>query len=374
MSDHGGLYRINLNFQVPPALELVWPRASATYIAGSKSDLEGIQFEGLTNGPANVENGAFANLLFGIDSGGRLYAFDTNGVLQPIFVDGATSIQISDPITGAAIRNVKGLAFSTLVANQWKITPNACTTNPDYRQQDVGHGIEGAFDSSRSSVDSCTGNLVNGRPGLSSLLFGNGVGQSYAAPGGAYGTVVTNDFSLQGYAAADQPVMYFTYFRSTDPTLDTFNVYVSTDDPDDAQLMAHSPDGINPLPRGQWQALTVDNQPAGAQNDHERHERLASSPHFARRLCGAGKPAVAVRFHLRRGYQPGRRLDYGFRTAGCGRRAAARWPDVPSRHGNVRVRDGADHHDRVRCDPPGRRVLHHHQRQRGRHVRVRQEP
>jgi hypothetical protein len=44
-----------------------------------------INFTGLTRGPANVEAGRFANMLFGVSTTGRMYAFNTAGVLQPIF-------------------------------------------------------------------------------------------------------------------------------------------------------------------------------------------------------------------------------------------------------------------------------------------------
>src|SRR5690606_24152645 len=98
-----------------------------TYIGSSADDLEGIQFSGLTRGPQNVEGGRYANTLFATDINGRLYAFNTAGELQPIFVNGATSVD-----TG--MTNVNGLAFAELDRNLWHVTDN--------RGGDLGHGIE----------------------------------------------------------------------------------------------------------------------------------------------------------------------------------------------------------------------------------------
>ena len=49
-----------------------------------------VRFTGLTNGPANVEQGRYANILFATDDLGRIWAFDENGKPAPIFVNGQT--------------------------------------------------------------------------------------------------------------------------------------------------------------------------------------------------------------------------------------------------------------------------------------------
>ena len=73
-----------------------------------------IQFSGLTAGPQNVEGGRYSQMLFATALDGTLYAFNTAGELQPIFLDGATSI--------ATGQNLNGLAFSTLDYNLWHVT------------------------------------------------------------------------------------------------------------------------------------------------------------------------------------------------------------------------------------------------------------
>jgi hypothetical protein len=45
--------------------------------------------------------------------------------------------------------------------------------------------------------------------------WGNG---TYAAPGGAYGSLITKPFSLAGYTYADKPTLYFTYWLETADT------------------------------------------------------------------------------------------------------------------------------------------------------------
>ncbi|MFM7927808.1 MAG: hypothetical protein ACKO9Q_08865, partial [Pirellula sp.] len=86
VSDAGGLFRVSRG-------ELFSNRAGAigTYVASSYQ-LTGLQFTGLTAGPKNVANGAYANILFATASNGRIYSFDTNGIPKPVFANGATSV------------------------------------------------------------------------------------------------------------------------------------------------------------------------------------------------------------------------------------------------------------------------------------------
>ena len=74
----------------------------------------------------------------------------------------------------------------------------------DDQQNALGHGINPTFDGSRDRI-----------PGLSSLSFSQGnVGgapRTYDFAGGAHGTVISNDFDLSTYSAADRPVLYFNY-------------------------------------------------------------------------------------------------------------------------------------------------------------------
>jgi hypothetical protein len=202
VSSNGGLYTIStsVNAGIPSAV--------TTYVASSRNELEGIEFSSLTAGPAGVENGRYANMLFATTQDGRVYAMDTAGHLQSVFLNGATSVD-----TG--LSDVNGLAFGNLTKNLWTQTTN--------RGGDTGHGIAPNFDGSRIA-----------RPGGTSLYFGTNVqpGTNYNFNGGAYGTVVTNEFSLEGYSRADQPKLYFTYYMQGDGSADAFKVYVSGQDGD----------------------------------------------------------------------------------------------------------------------------------------------
>lgn len=164
-----------------------------------------IEFQGLVAGPDEVEGGAYANLLFGIDTDGNVYCFDTNGVMQPMFVDGQTMIATGLP-------NVSGIAFGTLDYNLWATT--------GLRGTEVGHGIPAAHDGTRLAS-----------PGGSSLYFGNQRGGAAAGnkndlnnlgtlnnvnfPGGAAGSFISNPFSLEGYSRGDKPTLYFNYLIET---------------------------------------------------------------------------------------------------------------------------------------------------------------
>ena len=138
--------------------------------------------------------------------------------MLPIFNDAQTSVQV------AGVFNVTGLAFGTLDRNLWHTTSNrGGLTAPD-----DGHGIDVApFDNS----------VFLPVPGGRSLYFGNERSGTTSGnkdtdggnnpinsdplrninfPGGAHGTVVSNEFSLQGYSANDKPVLYFNYFLDTE--------------------------------------------------------------------------------------------------------------------------------------------------------------
>ncbi len=213
VTDTGGLFRVT-----NPGGR----NAEAVYIATSAQDLQGINFQSLTAGPTATENGRYANTLFAMDGDGTLYAFDPAGRLQPMFVDGQTSVE-----TG--LTAVNGIAFSTLQENPWSIVDGIRA-----RSQDAGHGLETTFDLTRFEP-------VYPSYGNASLHFGrtrdnNLTPITYDWPGGASGTMESNKFSLVGYSAADKPVLYFSYFIDTEressdpatqtPMLDSLRVYI----------------------------------------------------------------------------------------------------------------------------------------------------
>ncbi len=63
-----------------------------SYVA-TATDLIGIPFTSLTDGPDFLQNGVYDSLLFGVDTGGILYAFNTRGELQPVFAVDAAALQ-----------------------------------------------------------------------------------------------------------------------------------------------------------------------------------------------------------------------------------------------------------------------------------------
>ncbi|MFK7736414.1 MAG: GEVED domain-containing protein [Pirellulaceae bacterium] len=199
VSDAGGLYRVD------------GPRGITQGNVGSyvetSFELVGIPFSGLVEGPTHLQNGEFAQLLFGIDQQGNIHAFNTAGELQPVFANGQTSIATG--LTGA-----NGLTLSSLDFNLWHVDGQ--------RSGDDGHGLPATPNDSREEFT-----------GGQSLYFGfnnpgvNGVGDlsganatgladSYNFPGGAAGAIESASFDLSSVAPDDLPTLYFSYFFETE--------------------------------------------------------------------------------------------------------------------------------------------------------------
>ncbi|MEQ8786611.1 MAG: choice-of-anchor L domain-containing protein [Pirellulaceae bacterium] len=220
VDDQGGFYEVE-NYRGAGT-------AFSTFLGTITDPVSGapINFQGLTVGPQSVENGAYSDLLFGISDTGVLYAFDTAGVLQPLFLNGSLRAQINVPAGGP----INGLDFSTLDTNLWHATP-AMPTVRGATEMDVRLGLA-AFVGQTIVVNEQQGNAGHG--GGSSFHFGQGnVGgspRSYDFPGGAHGVLESETFSLKGYSAADQPVLYFNYFLERGVTTfgDSIRVYAST--------------------------------------------------------------------------------------------------------------------------------------------------
>ena len=218
VSDAGGLYIVNPN------------NAATSYVQTSAADLWGIEFEGLATidsryalEPGRSDGINLHNLLFAIDRRGEVYAFDTSGRLQAVFADSQTHVP-----TG--INNAQGLEFSTLTRNLWKIVTSE-------RNTDSGHGIVANHDDSRVAVDGNASYYFGSQDGSTGDVSDN----HYDFPGGAHGTLISNTFSLEGYSAADQPMLYFNYYLDSEPDgndyspgsrlqRDAFRVYISGDD------------------------------------------------------------------------------------------------------------------------------------------------
>ncbi|MEM7313906.1 MAG: hypothetical protein AAF497_12215, partial [Planctomycetota bacterium] len=118
VSDTGGLFSI-----VPAAATIT-----------SISAFAGQDFQGLSAGPVNVEDGRFADKMFAVTGGGDIYAFDSNGALQPVFADGTG-------IVSTGVGGADGIEFGKIDYNLWHLTNN--------RSGDAGHAWDPPFDRSR---------------------------------------------------------------------------------------------------------------------------------------------------------------------------------------------------------------------------------
>ena len=235
---------------------------TATLIADFSADVGG--FQGLTAAPENLESGRYAGDFFAITTDGRLVCIQldsagtTASLMENVFDNNADGVPESK-ISNVLVAGATGLAFSPLDINLWHPTDN--------RGGDAGHGVTAAPDNSRD----------NGVPGGTSMYFGleeyapaapysgynpNGgdgqfgvsgagafnwqqeltsnssIGGNYNLPGGAYGSLVTNSFSLAGYGGTDKPTLYFNYFLATQDAQgnsdsstmrDSARVFISTD-------------------------------------------------------------------------------------------------------------------------------------------------
>lgn len=226
LDNNGVLYQINQGNAGSAVLGSV-----STYEAGSDSYVPvNSVFTGLTTAPESVENGAYANMLFALTSNGDLFAINVQAEAQPIFVDGADRLS-----TG--VNNAHGLAFSTLERNLWNVT-NSQANVP-------GHGILEDNDTSRLAEAGGAalyfGNSVGGQDQGNQNDLGGGVVNNYNFPGGAHGSVVSNEFDLSAYSSADKPTLYFNYLLETsgndgnqnaNSMEDTFRVFVGDESGD----------------------------------------------------------------------------------------------------------------------------------------------
>ena len=330
-----------------------------------------IRFVGLSAGPSSTEDGRYENLLFGMDQGGRLFAFDTQGNPQAVFANGTTFVDaqlatgagfvvtaqsgqqlqdggtftiwnaqnvkitfefdnngttrlgnVSVPYTAAdtqqtistniaaainalsstfgvqatraanritlqnqsstvvpvvtgqgltVLGGATGLAFSALDDNLWHATLR--------RSTDVGHGIDTtgagtnpAFDNSRVPETSATnqsyyfgyeGQNVQGQFGTGNFAPAAGTVGTYDFTGGAHGSLLSNPFSLAGYAAGDAPTLYFNYFLATEDASDNANTALPNPSMRDSLRVYVAGDD------GAWKLLATNNRDvvAGDSND-----------------------------------------------------------------------------------------------------------
>ncbi|EAQ77368.1 GEVED domain-containing protein [Blastopirellula marina] len=210
-----------------------------------------VNFVSLEAGPAFMQGvtSDYANVLFGMSDSGVMYAFTIENVggfleavLAPVFVGGrssiATALNVLDTLPNVT-GSITGIAMGTLTSNLWNIT--------DTRGDEAGHGIEvpvtGWRDAEEGGVSFYFGNEED--TFAENEAYGNATSDNYDFPQGAHGTLITEDFSLDGYSAADLPVLYFNYYSDTDNVngdlaRDTFRVFIAGDDGNWVQLSTNN--------------------------------------------------------------------------------------------------------------------------------------
>lgn len=191
-----------------------------------------------------------------VDSGSILHAFQYNpvtsvyGGMQPVFADGNTSMPLVDRL-GNRIQDAVGLRFGELQQNLWTMTPYNSPIN-QHRQYDPGHGMDPvAHEGGAPDSD-----------GHSSFYFGrSGVGSVYNYNNGAAGSIVSNEFSLEGYSAIDQPTLYFSYFSDHEisPIYDSLRLFISGIGDNNAD---RDSDGVADTNSGDWTPISFDDQGA----------------------------------------------------------------------------------------------------------------
>jgi hypothetical protein len=250
--------------------------------------IAGASFQGLAQGPQNLQDGFFANKLFAITGNGSLYCLDTSGTLQPVFDSDGNGTADATSIPSGAAPGVLGLAFSPLDVNLWHPTTR--------RGRDAGHGVNRAPNFTRETVENESffrtyqGQRYTDSEGGVSMYFGlekyvqslgdtrtpylnyqsssgqygvrndawqqdltsasdTAIGDNYNAPGGAYGSLVTNAFSLANSNYTDKPTLYFNYWLQTENASGAFN----RNDMRDSARVFISVNG------GQWEVVASNN-------------------------------------------------------------------------------------------------------------------
>jgi hypothetical protein len=200
----------------------------------------GVSFQGLTNGPQNLNGGALADLLFALDNGGNLRALRLDGTLATVFDannDGAVDPATTVVPLGAG---TTGLAFSPLDINLWHTTTR--------RGADLGGGGLSMY----FGLENLNGAQFGGGAAWQADLLSNpAIGNNYNLPGGAYGSLTTNPFSLAGASYTDKPTLYFDYWLQTEGASGTQANQAMRDS---ARVLASIDGGLT------WELLTTNNE------------------------------------------------------------------------------------------------------------------
>lgn len=247
---------------------------------------------GVPNGDADDFTGTYGlTIQRQVDSGSILHAFAYNPVtsvyngMQPVFADGNTSMPLIDRL-GNPIQDAVGLRFGELQRNLWTMTPY---NGPNHRQTDPGHGLNLAeHETEGPNADSF---------GHSSFYFGrSGVGSVYNFNNGAAGSIVSNEFSLEGYSAIDQPVLYFTYFSEHEQNslYDSLRLFISGITDNNAD---RDGDGVSDSNSGDWTPLAFDEGQFGLTPIHTGGAAIGGWRQVRVPLDGfAGQQGLRLRF------------------------------------------------------------------------------
>ena len=292
--------------------------ATWTVLTSFIADLQAVGatgFTGLAAAPRNLDGGSLAGMFVAVTDNGRLCVIDpATNALVPRLEWGpgpaGTGDLFSPVITG--VNGITGLAFSPLDVNLWHPTTR--------RGTDAGHGVNVAPDNTRNSSDaysfftyddglpapqppiytvnqSQTSGAVSMHFGLEQfrssgvppyltysstspaqygadpawqqdLTENPSIGDNYNLPGGAYGSLITNPFSLASYSSTDKPTLYFNYW------LETSGAQSKTDQMrDSARVLISIDQGVT------WELLATNNsvRSAAQTTDAELPTEISSS-------------------------------------------------------------------------------------------------
>jgi hypothetical protein len=274
--------------------------------------LAGRTLEGLAAAPVNLEGGRYQGMFFAVTNLGELICIDPDGdgdgnatLVDNVFDTDADGIADSWISNSTGLTNVRGFAFSQLDMNLWHST--------NLREQDDGHGVFEGPDIGRNDVsqnnnvsmffglegdDLSTAarwqNFDAGQYGVQSQA-GNGAGTynwqldlasgsmqsryadntllnaNYNIAGGGHGSLITDPFSLAGYARTDKPTLYFNYFLDTEGQ-DASNQDANNDDNamrDSARAFASRDGGVT------WELIATNNSVRSNLNGQVPHAELA---------------------------------------------------------------------------------------------------
>lgn len=276
VTDEGALYSFNRNDTRTPlnpdgSAQFNYNRVINTSFHGTverhdeHSGSGAPEFASVTLGPRATEGGRYNNVFFATTSDGWLYTFhlDTNGVVEPapVLVHGRSAVPILTALggNGTGGRRVTGVAFSIREENPWHQTSDRNTpfavTGPNASTN--LHGVFQPHNQSRIRTSGGSSLYFGFEPtaSVADNTLNNDEATGNLAPGGVHGTTISRPFSLEGYASADKPTLYFNYFLETEPgndfssfgpdgitnkQVDSFRVFAAGDD-------------------GQWQLLATNN-------------------------------------------------------------------------------------------------------------------